>query len=209
MTPEEREEKRIREEAHGRKRNDYLRGQVMPRLGELTSTWRARVPIALGLLAGILLPFFVTVDAKISDVAGVGINYAALSFGGCITGAVLTISLPSETRVRRWASQRSKDGYFSAYNDLVFWLTWAALSQLAVLFASIVAVVIGGGEDLIPARAFLTHRLLLGLCLALFFYAAVQLLTLVGTISQMGNIIDYEEWKAAEKKLGGLEQQGS
>jgi hypothetical protein len=189
-----------KEEAEARERNGYIRGQVKPRVSAIALTPRAWIPVVVGILLGVGLPFFVTVDVEISDLASVGINYAALSFGGCITGAVLAVSLPSERRVRSWASARYRNGYLSRYGDLVFWLTWAAISQLAVLFVSIVAVVAGGDEHVIPADAYLSHRLLLGFSIAVFFYAVGQLLTLVGTLSQLGNVIDFVEWKAAEKE---------
>lgn len=188
-----------KEEEAAIRRNLYFRGQVLPRAKTLLWSRPPAVTVLMGLAAGLVLPSTVTIPTKISDLATVGINYAALSFGASVTGAVLAISLPSEDRVRRWASNRYDDDNLSSYSDLVFALTWAALAQLAVLAVSITAIVIGGDEPLIPANAYLTHKIALGLALAIFAYGVLQLLTLISTISQLGNLIDFEEWQAGRQ----------
>lgn len=178
------------------KRNRYWRGQVWPRRGEYFTRRRLGLPLMVGLGLGFLVPLVGTVDVPIKDLAGVGINYAALSFGACITGAVLAIGLPSESRVRRWAARRDPITDLSSYSDLVFALTWSAMAQLQLLAVSILSVVVGQDVDVVPPSAWVTHRTLLGLAIFSFLYAVIQLLTLVSTISQLGNLIDFDEWRS-------------
>ena len=185
------------------KRNRYWRGQVWPRRGEYFTRWRLGLPLVVGLGFSFLIPLVGVVDVPIKDLAGVGINYAALSFGACITGAVLAIGLPSESRVRRWASRRDPVTDLSSYSDLVFALTWSAMAQLQLLAVSILSVVVGQDVDVVPPSPWITHRVLLGVAVFSFLYAVVQLLTLVSTISQLGNLIDFDEWRSPGAETHG------
>lgn len=175
------------------KRNRYVRGQVLPRSGGVFLSWRFAVPGLLGFALAFVLPRVCSIDAQIGGIASAGLNYSAISFGACITGAVLAIGLPSEERVSRWASAVPKGKDFSVYSDLVFALTWAAYSQLAVLVVSIAASVVGDDETILPDNPYPSHLLLLALSLWVFLYGVLQLLVLVSTISQLGNVIDSEQ----------------
>jgi hypothetical protein len=169
----------------------YWRGQVLPRLDTMGKSPVLWLPVLSGLIVPWIVSCWVSIDTPISDVAGTGMNYAAIGFGACITGAVLGISLPGPGRVNLWAKIETTKG-FSGYSDLVFALTWAALAQLGVVVVCILVIIVGGDEHLLPLDPKEEHLVLLGISLAIFLYAVVQLLVLVQTISQLGNLIDFQ-----------------
>lgn len=154
------------------------------------------IPVLLGMTLPWVVGRFAVIATPIAEVVGVGMTYAALGFGACVTGAVLAISLPGPERVRAWAQKQDKRG-FSTYGDLVFSLTWSAFAQLGVAFVCITSVLAGGQDSLLPQNPLWSHRVLLGLALAVILYAITQLMVLVQTISQLGNLIDFQERLAA------------
>jgi hypothetical protein len=183
------------------RRNRYL-FQVWERRRELVLSPEFLGSCALGVVTAYALCRWTTIKLPISDLATLGINYSALSFGACITGAVLAIGLPSQERVAKWAN--TKNGTRSTYNDLIFNLTWAGFAQLLVLAAAIASYVIGNDVPVVPAHAKSTHRVLLAVALAIFFYGAIRLMHLLGTISMLGNVVDFQEQMlAAEDPTNG------
>jgi hypothetical protein len=174
------------------RRSAYWRGQVLPRLRPMVKSLVFWIPVILGLVLPWAVEPFATIQVQIADVAGFGMNYAAIGFGACVTGAVLAIGLPGPDRIRGWATIETSPG-FSGYSDLVFALTWAGMAQLSVLFVCMTSLVVGGDAQLLPGNPRETHTVLLGIALAVFFYGVTQLLILVQTVSQLGNLIDFQE----------------
>lgn len=178
--------------AQATKRTRYFRGQVWPRRRELFFSWRFLLPFMLAGSLVVSLRLTTTLVVPIQDVASLGLNYSALAFGACVTGAVLAIGLPSEDRIRRWTATTDPVTGYSQYGKLVFATTWAAVSQLMVLLVSSLGLVIGNKTAILPVNALVTHSVLLALSLGVFLYAVLQLLILLSTVSQLGNLIDFE-----------------
>ena len=163
----------------------FWRGQVWGRRGRLLKDSSLWVALAFGGLVTWLVNTSPGGDLEIADVGGAGLSYAAIAFGACITGIVLVLSLPSEQRVHRWATTGMKDSPFSHYSDLVFVLTWSAISQLSVILLSLGGYLFGGHIEMAPDDPRTSHVVALFGCMFVAVYAFLQLFTVVSTLSQI------------------------
>jgi hypothetical protein len=128
-------------------------------------------------------------DLQISSVSGAALGYAALSFGACVTGAVLALTLPSEERVRRLATTGKDDSEFSHYSDLVFNFTWSAMAQLALVLAVAFAYLLGGDTPVWPANPRWSHVALLVVAVAVGVYSVIRLFSVLYTMSQVAAVV--------------------
>lgn len=168
-------------------------GQVLPRLRELLSHWAIYVAIAAGVLAAIMAPGLPAGALKIADVTTVGFTFASIAMGACVSALVLSLGLPGTERLRRWAKMGGTTPGKSALSDLVFVVVWAALCQLGLILVCVLATLFGGNLPLAPAGLSVTHSVALAAGLTVFFYALLELIVVVSTLSQMGVMIIAEE----------------
>lgn len=153
--------------------------------------------LALGLAFVLLVPHLPVAETEIASLAGDVISYVAISFGACITALVLAIGLAPQQRVTQWATTYPAGGRFSTFSELVFVLTWAAMTQLLALFAMIAAILIGADESVMPSDAVWTHYPLLAGAAATVVYSAWHLMTVIFTLSQIGSVTNMEAAKRA------------
>lgn len=163
----------------------FFRGQVRPRLGQILLRPRVAVVLLLGVLTGALVPHLPMGRLRVSELASAGLAFAALSFGACVTGAVLALTLPA-AEARRWAGIKAPDRTHSTYSDLIFTFTWSGVAQLGVVVSCALAFLFGGDKVVSPAHPWFTNKLCVGVAALVFYYALAQLLTVLGTISQIG-----------------------
>lgn len=172
--------------------NNYLRGQVLPRRWKLLTDRHLYVSLAIALVGTSLTWTLPIRDLRISEIAGLALAYSALSFGACVTGAVLALSVGGAQQRQRWATTFADGSRFSSLSELVFVFTWAAMSQLAVVVAAGLGLVLGGELVVGPEHPFKTHVVLLFTAYWIGAYALLGLVTVVGTISQLGVVDDTE-----------------
>lgn len=133
-------------------------------------------------------------SVPIADIAGVALTYASISLAACLSGLVLSLALPGEQRLRRWARMKSARSGKSLLSDLVFTFFWASCCQLGVLLICFAAIMFGGplliGQ---PQPLPLSH--VVGLSLSLFagFYSVAQLFVVLQTLVQVGVLVILEE----------------
>lgn len=163
----------------------YWRGQVWGRRRRLLSDLNLWVSLVFGGVLTWLVNVVPGGDLEIADVGGAGLGYASIAFGACITGIVLVLSLPSEDRVRRWATTAMKGSSFSHYSDLVFVLSWSAIAQLSVILISLGGYLFGGHVEMAPDAPRASHIFALYGCMLIATYAFLQLFTVVSTLSQI------------------------
>ena len=172
--------------------NNYLRGQVLPRRWKLLSDRHLYLSLVIALVGTSLSWALPIRDLRISEIAGLALAYSALSFGACVTGAVLALSVGSAEQRQRWATTFADGSRFSSLSELVFVFTWAAMSQLAVVVAAGLGLVLGGELLVGPESPLKTHVLLLFSAYWIGTYAVLGLVTVVSTISQLGVVDDTE-----------------
>lgn len=126
---------------------------------------------------------------QISSVSGAALGYAALSFGACVTGAVLALTLPSEDRVRKLATSGTRGSEFSHYSDLVFNFTWSAVAQLALVLTVAFAYLLGGDTPVWPSNPRWTHVALLITAVAVGVYSVIRLFSVLYTMSQVAAVV--------------------
>ncbi len=185
-----------RREAH-----HFWRGQVGPRLPLLRRERALRWSVLAGVVCSALVSFMPVADTEISALAGHVISYVAISFGACITALVLAIGLAPQQRVNQWATTYAPGRKFSTFSELVFVLTWAAMTQLLALFAMMAAVLIGAEELVMPDDPVWTHRPLFAGAAALVVYSAWHLVTVISTLSQIGSVTNIEAARASDEPI--------
>jgi hypothetical protein len=171
--------------------NHYWRYQVRHRRRKLVS-WRRLVLIIIVTAAAVLwLPRDVNGNLQLADMATAILTFAAISFGACLTGAVLALTIPSDAQRRELAAHKvSVDSRFTDFSDLVFTFTWSAMCQLPLVLLALVAYFVGGSIR-IPSGHFgghLPELVVLGLMAVAGVNAFGQLTTVVKTISQLAHV---------------------
>ncbi len=187
----------------------FFRGQVAPRLLNDCFHWKsllASIAIALPLLLAI--GFSPADSMPVQDAASLGMSFGAVSFGACLTVAILTIGLPGAERARRWANKDRKLGSSNAYTELLFNITWSALVQLGLIFLAVASAAIGGAAGLAPAELLSWHSAILLVCTFWFGYSLVELLHVLLALSQMGVVIVSEERRMAGRNRPAPTSQG-
>jgi hypothetical protein len=120
--------------------------------------------------------------------ASAGLVYSALSFGACVTGAVLALTSLSAEQRHDWATTSVVGREFSHLSELVFVFTWAAISQLAVVVAACGGYILGGDGVIGPPHPLWTHVVLAAVAYFVGTYAVLHLFTVVSTLSLLGAV---------------------
>lgn len=170
-----------------------VRGQIVPRLpGLLRSAafWSAIAASALLTSIAQHTPFSAL---PIKDVIDGTLTYASISLGACVSATVLALGLPGTERIRRWSRASGSTPGMSLLSDLVFVLTWAALTQIALIIACVASLVLGGELPIAPDQWKPTHAIGLFAGSLTFFYALFQLIIVVQTLLQIGVVVIAEE----------------
>lgn len=166
----------------------FWRGQVWPRRSSLVKHRHVLISLAVGSTVTFLAWRVPIGDLRISTLATAGLGYAALSFGACITGSVLVLSLPSREQIRLWARTRLEGRTHSNASDLLFVFTWAAAAQLGVVLTVCSAYLLGGDIAFAPSNPRLGHIVCVFISSCVAAYAFLCLSTVVSTISQVGTV---------------------
>lgn len=168
--------------------------QIAPRLSSIVLSGSSLFALVAALLATIGIMVLPVRSVPIADVAGVGLTYASISLAACLSGLVLSLALPGEQRLRRWARMTSARSGKSLLSDLVFTFFWAACCQLGVLLVCFAAIVFGG-PLLVGEPQPLPPSHVIGLLLSLFvgFYSVAQLFVVLQTLVQVGVLVILEE----------------
>lgn len=150
--------------------------------------------LGLGVIVTVLIAWLPVAKAPINDVAGIGLTYASISAGVCITALTFALALPGEERMTRWAKAEGAEAEgASALGDLVFSLFWAALSQIGLVLYSVGAILAGYSFALWPGDGSWIHIAGLYFGLATFFYAVLELTVVLQTLVQIAVIFVFEE----------------
>lgn len=183
------------------------RQQIMPRLRQILVSWSSLVAIVAAVITTIGTSLLPARGLPITTVAGIGFTYASISMAACISGLVLSLALPGESRMRKWANMGGAVDGKSLLSDLLFSFFWAACCQLAVLLVCVLATIFGGPLLIgSPSPLPLSHVLALGAALFVFFYAVAQLYVVLQTLVQVGVLVILEEWVAVPPTGEGREQ---
>lgn len=166
--------------------NNFWYCQVWQRRRRLSSWPRAICAIMAGLAAALLVPRAGNEQALVPDLAVTALTFASISFGACLTGAVLALTVPSKDQRDHWSLASLPGSSFSHFSDLMFVFTWSAMSQLAVVGAAVGLYLFESP----PAPAGKQHvyaalKVFLGILGVVSINAILQLTAVVKTISQI------------------------
>lgn len=170
-----------------------VRGQVAPRARQLLLNSTSLFAAVFAVIVAGAIDRLPIGSMKISDVVTNGFTFASITLGACFSAIVLSLGLPGAERLRKWSSLEGTTKSKSALSDLVFVLVWAALSQVAVIITCAAALIFGGEHALGPTGMHIPHRVGLFLGSFVFFYALLELIIVVRTLSQVGVVIIFEE----------------
>ncbi len=167
--------------------NDFWSCQVWQRSRKLIS-WRGGiVAVGVGVVAALLIPRAANEQPLVSDLAATALTFASISFGACLTGAVLALTVPSKDQRDYWSRSGLPGSRFSHFSDLIFVFTWSAMSQLAVVGASVGLYLAEASPTTVSTQhAGIALRVVLAILGAVGVNAVLQLTTVVKTISQLG-----------------------
>jgi hypothetical protein len=175
------------------KSSDFWRRQVYGRRYALLRDPSLYVALSFGVLTTLLTPYLPFHSVQITDLAGVGLAYAALSFGAAVSGCILALGIPGPDRLKKWSRIPSSNEGFPALSELVFVFAWAAMSQLGVVLICFLAFVFGAGFQLLPDNAIWTHVGAFAIAMTVCYYALLELIAVVRTLVQVATAIIGEE----------------
>lgn len=164
-------------------------GQVRPRRKLIMRHRRVRQSAALAFALTLSCALGPLGDVDVVTVANAALGFAAISFGACVTGAVLALTLPSEERVREMSTKGLADTGFSHYSDLIFTFTWSAVSQIGLIGVIVAGYMFAADETLWPRSVWPSHVVLLFIAGFVWWYAVFGLFGVVATISQIGAFV--------------------
>jgi hypothetical protein len=166
--------------------NNFWLCQVWQRRRKLFSLRRAVSAVAVGLAAAFLVPRAGDEQALVPNLAVTALTFASISFGACLTGAVLALTVPSKDQRNFWSQSGLPGGMFSHFSDLLFVFTWSAMSQLAVVGAGLGLYLSEAPPTPVASQhVYVALRVFLGLLGATGVNAVLQLTAVVKTISQL------------------------
>lgn len=174
--------------------------QIHFRGNKLVKTWQPYGSFAIAFLITMIVQHSPASKLSISSVAATGFSYASITISACISAIVLSLGLPGEDRLRKWALHGSEANK-SALAELLFVFTWACLCQLFVIIICVLSFVFGGDGQVLPPKASFTHNFLLFASLLIFFYALFELFVIIETMWQIGAVIIHEERKSLKPKI--------
>ena len=168
-----------------RKDNKLIAGQVAPRARSLVrdKQW--------WFIAPVWLVFYVLASQSqasalaIKDVALAEISMASLSFGACVTGLVLSLTINSD-RSAKWARSGRAGSSFSHLSDLIFVFAWSAMAQLVMLASAFTSLLLGSRSFVYVRDEAISHRILLAIAVLVACYAFFQLISVLRSLVQIG-----------------------
>lgn len=162
----------------------------MPRRNQILSHWHFVLSVILAFVATWACSKGPIQNISISEVSSALLAFTALSFGACVTGAILTLTIPSEALVRRLVTKPTGvESDFSHLSDLVFVFTWSAITQLALLVVVVLMYLLGGDISVWPNDPHFSHVVLLYFAALVGSYSVIRLVSTVTTISQIAVFI--------------------
>ena len=172
------------------KLNRFWGCQVWRRRKRLITVQRAAVAVAVGGLAAYVLPTAGNQTTLVSQLGFTALTFATISFGACLTGAVLALTVPSEDQRSALSGSSLPGTDFSHFSDLIFVFTWSAMSQLAVTGAAVGLYLVAASARPSPRpHVDLGIRIFLGVLGSVSVYAVGQLTAVIKTISQLANVV--------------------
>lgn len=166
----------------------FFRGQLFPRV----RTVFVRKRVLACLIGAVLTASFAhrlpLGQLKVSELSSAALAFAGLAFGACVTGSVLSLSLPQE-QARNWARNKPTGGTHSHYSELIFNFVWSGLAQVAVAVACIAGFIFGGNQVVAPANGWFSNYVCIFVSSLTFYYALIQLVTILITIIQVGHVL--------------------
>ena len=168
----------------------FWRGQVRYRWSRIAWHWHPALAAVIAVAVTLAVPRTTAANLTIREVSTAGLAYAALSFGACVTSAVLALAFPSEERLLKLASTGRDGSLFSHYSDLVFTFAWSAIAQLALVVAIALAYVFGGEGVLWPENPHLTHVVLFVAAMFVTAYSVIRLFNVVATLVTLAYVVE-------------------
>lgn len=193
----------------------FLRGEVLPRGKKVLLHRNVVVAIIVAIASASLsmvLPGSTTFpNATFTTYCTATVTYAALSFGGAMTCAILAVSLPVDRLlmtmvvnstgnggpyiptqdgvVAKGTGDRALPGHFgkdfrSWYADLVFTYLWTAVAQLILAVSSMICLALMGDTPLAPEHFHVGTSLALLVMAGTTTFAVLQLASCLKTLMQ-------------------------
>lgn len=167
----------------------YFRDETRPRLSMIFCGAEFWMSLLIGvILAGWgdqLLP----ADAKLKDIGGSLLSYAAIALGFCLAGLTLALTLPDREFARKLATPLPGEKHRDAYSDLLFVFSWTAISHWLLVVAFIVALVfVDPSKSIAGYKWVWRDRALSGVLSFVTAYGIFQFLITLITLSQVGRV---------------------
>lgn len=163
----------------------YSWNQLIPRLTSSILYWNSALwpALAIGLVLGCWGSWFVPASTTVGAVAIAFLTYAAIALGFSLAGLTLVLTLPSVEFVNWLCGSQPSTQKHDSYSDLLFTFSWTALIHWAIVFASIILVLLVNPNQ--PAFE-IQHRLKSALLASLGVYGLLEFLVTLISIAQLG-----------------------
>ncbi|MFW0169196.1 hypothetical protein [Rothia sp. P4278] len=133
------------------------------------------------------------VNFEIKDITSLIIGYSSISFGACLTVLVLSLNIPGNDRIGRWASHKNENIKINAYLDLVIGLAFSALVQAILLGYTLFSSLLQGPGPFISKPGNSIDYLYILLLIFLINYSFTRIYIVLETVWQVAQIISAEE----------------
>lgn len=130
---------------------------------------------------------------EIKDITSLIISYSSISFSACLTALVLSLTIPGNDRIGRWASYENDNVGSNAYLDLVIVLAFSALTQVMLLGYTMIFSILQGPDTLTSNPGGLTNYLYILSLSFLVSYSFIRIYVILETVWQVAQLISAEE----------------
>ena len=163
----------------------YSWHQVTPRLLSIfhwsSALWPAvAIGTALGYWGGHFVPATTTVGTVVVEF----LTYAAIALGFSLAGLTLVLTLPSVELVNWLCGTQPPNKKYDSYSDLLLVFSWTAVIHWAIVFGSIVLVLLVNPSQ--PAFEIGRHQFKSAAAASLGVYGLLEFFVTLITLAQLG-----------------------
>ncbi len=174
----------------------YCRDEVAPRWTVIATGIHIWVALLIGAVVGWKGEAVFGSGSTMVEAVTIALTYAAIAFGFCIAGLTMALTLDRDFALdiakldeKRKAEGKLPEGSKGAYSDLIFVFSWTAVVHWMTIVASVLGLILSGGEhQILSFGSPAPRRLLVGATAFLCAYGLFQFLITLITLSQVADV---------------------
>jgi hypothetical protein len=167
----------------------YVGAEIRPRLGRIVFHPSFMISLVVGIAFYLYGYYASKIIFKVVDAGNTVLGYSAIALGFCVVGFALVVTIPNDNLARLIAGEKRPGAPSNSYSNLLFVFSWTAfLHWLLILISVAVLLINRDGEISLTPWTHTLPRAVVTILVFLLTYCLLQLLILILTLQQIGQI---------------------